>query len=330
MRYNHSSENTVKWGDMDMLQIIFALLIFGLPFILIFYGNNNAVKSPILAFIQMSVGASALFVVACTLAADSLGVNREIYFIFGYMGLIIFIIAYIIIQNYWSKPHIYKSSAYKPIVAQKSPVDPLLAARDEEVNELISKATLDFVHINNYLPDIENEEISELTERLIDLASKLLDYIDEDSERILLVREFVNYYQDRTAELLKKYMSLKATGIETEPLRKLECDIISTFQGFVVVYEKQLEKVISADIMDMDAEMKVARQLMKNDGISCDARKVDIVKEKPTNIKVENKVNNTPEKPADNGFGFKYAGVAAVGAVVLGAVGLYNFFRKKE
>lgn len=315
---------------MDMLEGLFALFILALPFILIFYGNNNAVKNPILAFIQISVGASALFVAVWALAVDNFGIDRDKFSFLGYPTMIIFIIAYIIMRNYKNKPHIYKSSAYKPIVAQKSPVDPLLAARDEEVNELISKATLDFVHISNYLPDIENEEISELTERLIDLASKLLDYIDEDSERILLVREFVNYYQDRTAELLKKYMSLKATGIETESLRKLERDIISTFQGFSVVYEKQLERVISADIMDMDEEMKVAQQLMKNDGISCEARKVDIVKEKPTNIKVDNKVNNTPEKPADNGFGFKYAGVAAVGAVVLGAVGLYNFFRKKE
>ena len=163
------------------------------------------------------------------------------------------------------------------------------------------------------------------------VGSKMTVGTNKKPERMILAKEFVNYYQDRTAELLKQYRVLKATGVRTEAFYKLERDMTATFQGFIVAYEKQLEKVVDADVMNMDAEMKVARQVMHEDGIDYESSEncSNMANAMPDEVKVTMPKPEIPKKSTGKGINFKYVGAAAMG-VVLGAVGLYKFLERSN
>lgn len=193
--------------------------------------------------------------------------------------------------------------------------------------EMFGKATADYEYIASAIPNIKNEEIAELTEELHQIATNIFEYLNHNPERMPVAKEFVNYYQDRTAELLKQYSALRATGIRSEALAKLERDMITTFRGFVSAYEKQFAKVIDADILSMDAEMKVARQVMSEDGINCEAR-VDYEDIHKTLPKEVQETLPKPEQPKGKGINLKYIGAAA--SVVLGVFGAYKFFGNKS
>ena len=202
------------------------------------------------------------------------------------------------------------------------------STKHNEYPEMFAKATADYEYIASIIHNIKNEEIVSLTKELQQTATYIFDYLDDNPERMPIAKEFVNYYQDRTAQLLRQYSALKGTGANSEALAKLERDMIITFRGFTDAYDKQFDKVIDADIMDMDAEMKVARQIMSESGINCEEQ-VDyenIHKNLPDEVK---KDLPKPEDAKNTGINFKYVGLAA-GAVLGVVVGAYKFFGNKK
>ena len=116
---------------------------------------------------------------------------------------------------------------------------------------------------------------------------------------------------------MQQYVSLRETGLQTEELENLQHNMRTTFQGFAAAYEKQFANVIGSEILDMDAEMKVAKQLMREDGIDCD-------KMEPS-IALSEESESSKESNSGNGWSLKQAGIV-IGAVALGAVGLWKMF----
>ena len=108
-------------------------------------------------------------------------------------------------------------------------------------------------------------------------------------------------------------------------MAKLEIEMIATFRGFIEAYNKQFDKVIDADIMDMDAEMKVARQIMSEDGIDCAARVdyEDIHKTLPEEVK-----KDLPKPETSKGVGINLKFIGAAASIALAAFGIYKFGKK--
>ena len=109
--------------------------------------------------------------------------------------------------------------------------------------------------------------------------------------------------------------------MQTPALMALERDMKTTFQGFTVAYEKQFARVLEFDVLDMNSEMKVARQVMQGEGI--DWEEMEKVQQAE-----QSEVPENSEKKG-GGWNLKYAGMA-LGAAVLGAVGLYKVFGGDE
>ena len=116
---------------------------------------------------------------------------------------------------------------------------------------------------------------------------------------------------------MQQYVSLRETGLQTEELESLQRNMRTTFQGFAAAYEKQFANVIGSEILDMDAEMKVAKQLMQEDGIDCDQMEPSIA--------LSEESESGKESNSGNGWSLKQAGIA-IGAVALGAVGVWKIF----
>ena len=93
--------------------------------------------------------------------------------------------------------------------------------------------------------------------------------------------------------------------------------------------EELFDKAVSD--WSMGGEMKVARQVMHEDGIDYEScvNCGNMANAMPDEVKATMLVPEIPEKSTGKGINFKYVGAAAMG-VVLGAVGLYKFFGKKQ
>ena len=183
--------------------------------------------------------------------------------------------------------------------------------------EPLEKVRADYAMIQGNIGLLRDKIMAVQVGRMQAIAGSMLDYLGSHPERIPAAIQFIDYYQDRTAALMRQYVSLQKTGLQTQEMEKLQRNMRTTFQGFIVAYEKQFAKVIDHEVLNMDAEMKVARQVMRDDGIDCNGL------EAPAMPPEDAAANQASEK--ETGWTLKHTGIA-IGAVALGAVGLWKIF----
>ena len=195
----------------------------------------------------------------------------------------------------------------------------VLFNKKTEYNDVYEKAHADYKFLQNSMPKIQDRELHHCLSAMQQTAGRLLAYLKNHPERIPAATRFVTYYQDRTASLVRQYLSMQEVGLRPELQQNLLQEMKDTFRGFLAAYETQLAKVTDAEIKDMEAEMKVARQVMEQDGIQPKETGYVPISEAETKKEGKSQENSTP---------LKYAGIALV--AVLGAVGLYKMAGKKK
>lgn len=63
--------------------------------------------------------------------------------------------------------------------------------------------------------------------------------------------------------LTKKFQDLEKTGLTTEEVLSTQKNIKNILMNFDEAYEKEFTKVLNAQIMDLEAEMKVMKETLK-------------------------------------------------------------------
>ena len=91
-----------------------------------------------------------------------------------------------------------------------------------------------------------------------------------------------------------------------------------TLHDFAVAYDKQFNKVMNLQLNDMEAELKVARQVLDGDGI-----------EKGTRPQILDEEKTPAKSAAENGW-LTPRNVGAAALTILGAVGLYKLLGKQN
>lgn len=195
----------------------------------------------------------------------------------------------------------------------------LVSDKKTEYNDVYRKADEDYRFLQISLPAVRDEELHYLLQAMQQITKRLLGYLEKHPERITAAGRFVNYYQDRTASLVRQYLSMQEVGLREELQQTLLQEMKNTFRGFLAAYETQLAKVMECELLDMEAEMKVAQQVMDEEGIR--AKDADYVR-------VSEKEEKEPAKGQEGNAPLKYAGIAL--GVLIGAVGLYKLTDKKK
>ena len=138
---------------------------------------------------------------------------------------------------------------------------------DKLNDELFNKAVDDFNAIQKEIKRIHDESLRKQLRKMQGIAQNFLTYLQQHPERMSLSRRFVDYYQDRALLLVRKYEELENTGLEAQEVQQAKWEIKQLLDKFDEAYEDQFSKVLNAQLMDLDAEMKVMKQNMAADGI---------------------------------------------------------------
>ena len=138
---------------------------------------------------------------------------------------------------------------------------------DELNEELFSKAVDDFNALEGEMKSLKGGRLRSQLQKMQGIARHFLAYLEEHPERITLARRFIDYYQDRALLLMRKYKELEKTGLEAQEVKQAKDEICQLLESFDEAYEDQFSKVLNAQLLDLDAEMKVMKQNMAADGI---------------------------------------------------------------
>ena len=118
--------------------------------------------------------------------------------------------------------------------------------------------------------------------------------------------------------MLRQCVTLEQTEVNSPEAQEILCQTKETLHDFVAAYEKQFDKIMNLQLNDMEAELKVARQVLDGDGIEKRARAQILDEEK------------TPAKLAEENSWLTSKTVGTAALTILGAVGLYKLFGKQN
>ena len=144
----------------------------------------------------------------------------------------------------------------------------------EHLREKLEEARADLKSIERSMTKIRDLELKEESERLHRTAGNILKYLEENPGKIPQARQFIDYYQDAASQLLEKYVDLQNTDLNTEDTRRLKVQTEEAIRTLNEAFENQFQKLMSEELLDMEAELQLLRQTMKMEGHST-ARQAD-------------------------------------------------------
>ena len=206
---------------------------------------------------------------------------------------------------------IYKSSRGKTSSAPNPVVQ-------DDKSVLLAKGQADYADISNSVHQLRDRELRGLALALQKRGGRIMSYLRQHPQSLPAARHFLDYYQDRTAALLRQCVTLEQTEVNSPEAQEILRQTKETLHDFVAAYEKQFDKIMNLQLNDMEAELKVARQVLDDDGIEKGARAQITDEEK------------TPTKPAEGNSWLTPKNVGAAALTVLGAVGLYKLLGKQN
>ena len=136
----------------------------------------------------------------------------------------------------------------------------------EALGRKLEEAREDFESIRVSMDSIEDPELKKESERLHRTAGTILAYLEENPQKILQARRFIDYYQDTASALLKKYVKLQEKGLRTREAMALMTQTRQAMETLNRAFEKQLEKLMQNELFDMEADIRLLKQTMKMEG----------------------------------------------------------------
>ena len=149
---------------------------------------------------------------------------------------------------------------------EKKPAE-INSERSMELMRRLDAAQRGFRKIEDTMTEISDSSVRAEAESLHAISAKIVDYLSAHPERIDSAREFIDYYQKTAAKLLTRYAELEAAELNTDEAERQKSDTFEALKTLNCVFSRQFEKLMSSDMTDTDAEIRLLKQTVKLEGI---------------------------------------------------------------
>ena len=112
---------------------------------------------------------------------------------------------------------------------------------------------------------IDDVEIRRRSNEVCDIMDKILAAMKEDPKKIAAGQMFLQYYLPTQKEILTKYEQIEESCIEAKD--ELAEKVMSHLKDIREATQKQLGNVFDNDVFDVDAEIELMKESMKQDGL---------------------------------------------------------------
>ncbi len=116
--------------------------------------------------------------------------------------------------------------------------------------------------------DIDDEVMSGKIRRMQELTASIFAEVEAHPEKRSQIDRFMTYYLPTTLKLLESYARIEAQGVSGENMAKAKKDIEGIADTLVAGYEKQLDKLYTAEAVDIAGDVSVIENMLKRDGLS--------------------------------------------------------------
>ena len=90
----------------------------------------------------------------------------------------------------------------------------------------------------------------------------------EHPEKLKQIRQFLNYYLPTTIKLMEQYVTLQNQSLKTENITEGMQKIEDLLDKVIIAFQRQLDALFEADVVDITADIRVMEQMMASEGLT--------------------------------------------------------------
>ena len=119
--------------------------------------------------------------------------------------------------------------------------------------------------LNDEIPDFK---LSAQIKQIEILTDKILSHVRDNPGKLHEIKQFMSYYLPTTIKLLEQYVVLQNQGMRMgnidDGMKKIE----EMLDKVIVAFQKQLDSLFEADVVDITADIQVMEQMMASQGLT--------------------------------------------------------------
>ena len=127
------------------------------------------------------------------------------------------------------------------------------------------RAIADIRRLNDEIPDERMSAQIDLIERL---TTQIFGCVRQHPEKLSQIRQFLNYYLPTTIKLMEQYVTLQNQSVKTENITEGMQKIEDLLDKVIVAFQRQLDALFEADVVDITADIRVMEQMMASEGLT--------------------------------------------------------------
>ena len=127
------------------------------------------------------------------------------------------------------------------------------------------RAIADIRRLNDEIPDERISAQIDLTERL---TAQIFDCVRKNPKKLSQIRQFLNYYLPTTIKLMEQYVTLQNQSLKTENITEGMQKIEDLLDKVIIAFQRQLDALFEADVVDITADIRVMEQMMASEGLT--------------------------------------------------------------
>ena len=123
----------------------------------------------------------------------------------------------------------------------------------------------DIRRLNDEIPD---ERISAQIDLIERLTAQIFDCVRKNPKKLSQIRQFLNYYLPTTIKLMEQYVTLQNQSLKTENITEGMQKIEDLLDKVIIAFQRQLDALFEADVVDITADIRVMEQMMASEGLT--------------------------------------------------------------
>ena len=136
----------------------------------------------------------------------------------------------------------------------------------EELKKLLDDAKIDLADMARAIREIQYPAVQKDAGTLHQTGQGILNYLQENPDKIKLARRFFTYYLDTAARLLNRYVEFQNTGLRSGEVTEI---LVRTGEALPVLnraFERQFTRLMEGELMDVEADIELLKSTLKMEG----------------------------------------------------------------
>lgn len=140
--------------------------------------------------------------------------------------------------------------------------------RKQSLAKTLQRAKIQNNNIKNKISKIDNDEIQKYLKSITNSVTKIISTIESSPEKFKNINNFFDYYLPMTEKIIERYDEIEDQKLSSSDSKKFIKTTNEMLNDISKAFNKMLNNLYQADIIDIDAEMKVFNSMLKADGFS--------------------------------------------------------------